>query len=46
MVELEARGVYGGELIKKQRYWPNHVPVNDIDRHFEGKEVGAVAFWR
>ena len=29
--------MYGGALIKKRRYWPN-----DFDKHFEGKEVGAV----
>ena len=46
VVELEARGVYGGALIKKRQYWPRNVPGDDIDKHFEGKEVGAVDFWR
>ena len=39
---MEYIGVYGGALIKKQRYWPKNVPINDIDKHFEGKEVVAV----
>ena len=42
IVELEARGVYGGVLIKQRQYWPNNIPGNDIDKHFEGKEVGSV----
>ena len=42
--ELEARGVYWGVLTKKRRYWPNNVPSDDIDKHFEGKEVGVVDF--
>ena len=42
IVELEARGMYGGALIKKRQYFPNNVPGDDIDNHFEGKEVGAV----
>ena len=45
-VELEDRGVYGGAMIKKRQYWPRNVPGDDIDKHFEGKEVGAVDFWR
>ena len=40
IVELEARGVYGAALIKKRRYWPKSVPGNEIDKHFEDKEVG------
>ena len=44
VVELGARGAYGGTLIKKRRYWPNNVPDDDIDKHFEGKEVGSVDF--
>ena len=39
IVELEYRGVYGGVLTKKRRYWPNNVPDNDTDKHFEGNEV-------
>ena len=33
VVELEFRGVYGVEMIKKQRYFPNNVPSDDIDNH-------------
>ena len=40
VVEFETRGVYEGAFIKKRRYWPNNVPGNDIDKKFEGKEVG------
>ena len=41
IVELETRGMYGGALIKKQRYWTRNVSYNDIDKKSEGKEVGA-----
>ena len=34
--------MYGESLIKKQRYWPRNVPGDDIDKHFEGKEVIVV----
>ena len=44
VVELEARGVYGWALIKKQQYWPNNVPGDDIDNNFEGKEVGVIYY--
>ena len=37
IVELEAKGVYGGALIKKRKYWPMNVPGDEIDKHFEGK---------
>ena len=37
IVGLEARGVYGGVLIKKQQYWPRNVSGSDTDKHFEGK---------
>ena len=42
VVELEVRGVYGVEMINKQRYFPNNVPSDDIDNHFEGNYVVAV----
>ena len=42
IVGLEDRGVYGGVLIKKRRYWPRNVPESDIGKHFEGKYVGSV----
>ena len=44
VVKLEARGAYGGALVKKRRYWPRNVPGDDIDKHFEGKGMGAVAY--
>ena len=32
VVELEARGVYGGVLINKRRYWTISIPDDDIDK--------------
>jgi hypothetical protein len=35
------KGVFAGALIKKRKYWPNHVPGDDVmDEHMEAKEVG------
>ena len=34
--------MYGGALIKRRQYWTNNIPGDDIDKHFEGKEVGLV----
>ena len=34
--------MYGGVLTNKRRYWPNNVPVDDIFKKFEGKEVGVI----
>ena len=42
LIELRKMGVFAGALIKKRRYWPKHVPGDQIDEHFEGKEVGSV----
>jgi len=41
LIELRKKGVFAGALIKKRRYWPKHVPGDDIDLHFEDKEVGS-----
>ena len=32
LFHLEARVVYINALIKKQRYWPNNVPVEEFDK--------------
>ena len=42
IVELKKRGLFAAALIKKCRYWPKHVPGNEIIAHFNDKEVGAV----
>ena len=36
------KGVFGPELIKKQRYWPKGVLEEDVLRHMQNKEVGDV----
>ena len=41
-VDLEAKGVFAGALIKKRRYWLKRVPEALIDEHFENMEVGDV----
>lgn len=41
LIELRKKGVFGGALIKKRRYWPKHVPGDMIDAHFTEKEVGS-----
>eukprot|EP00804_Cyclotella_cryptica_P018793 CCRYP_021187-RA/>CCRYP_021187-RA protein AED:0.33 eAED:0.33 QI:0/0/0/1/0/0/2/0/393 len=43
LLSLKKKGVYGGALIKKRRYWPSMVAGDAIDKHFDDKEVGSVA---
>ena len=40
IIVLKKVGVYAGALIKKQRYWPKHVPGKRIEKHFITKDVG------
>ena len=40
LVELLQKGVYAHALIKKQRYWPKHVPGEQIIQHFNNKDIG------
>ena len=40
IVELKKKGVYTHALINKRRYWPKHVPGDDIIAHFVEKKVG------
>ncbi len=40
IVELK-RGIFAASLIKKHRYWPTLVPGNEIDLHFDSKQVGG-----
>ncbi len=42
LIDLSNAGVFSSALIKKRQYWPMYIPGNDIDKHFDGKEVGVV----
>ena len=42
ITDIEAKGVYSEDLIRKRRYWPNGVPGKLIGTHFEDKDVGDV----
>ena len=33
-------GVYGSSLVKKRGYWPSGINGNQINAHFEKKEIG------
>ena len=48
LVELKKKGVYAHALIKKRRYWPKHVPGDDIIAHLVEKKVGETdaIMWR
>ena len=41
IVELKKRGVFAHALIKKRRYWPKHVPGEQIIQHFADKAIGS-----
>ena len=45
IVELRKRGVYSSALIKKQCYWPAHIPGDEIKKHFEDMPIGSVDIW-
>jgi hypothetical protein len=45
IVELAKRGLHGGVLIKKRRYWPKWILGKEIKAHFAEKEVGLVDCW-
>jgi len=40
LVELQKRGMFVGILIKKQCYWPHHVPGDRMVEHFDNLEIG------
>ena len=42
ITDIESKGVYVADLIKKRRYCPKGVPGDLIDTNFEDKEVGDV----
>ena len=39
IVEMEARGVYAGALIKKWRYWPKNMTGDSIDGNSVNTDV-------
>ena len=39
IVELKKHGVFAHALIRKRRYWPKHVPGDQIIQHFADKAV-------
>jgi hypothetical protein len=45
IIELKKRGVFASALIKKRRYWPKYIRGDDINNHFQGKEVGCTEGW-
>jgi len=42
LIDLSNAGVFSSAVIKKRQYWPKYIPGDDIDKHFDGKEVGVV----
>ena len=40
IIELKKRGVFASELIKKRRYWPKHIDGDQINSHFDDKDIG------
>ena len=40
LVELKKVGVFAHVLIKKQQYWPKHVPGQQIIEHFADISIG------
>ena len=42
LILMVDKGVLGSELIKKRRYWPNEMTVEEIILHIQHKEVGYV----
>ena len=41
LIELRKRGVFARPLIKKRKYWPEHIKGDKIKAHFKGREVGT-----
>jgi hypothetical protein len=40
LIELRNKGVFAAAIVKKERYWPNHINGHGIKTHFEGRDVG------
>ena len=45
LIELRKVGVLAGDLIKKRRYWTNHIKGDMIDTHVQDKIVGKIDSW-
>ena len=45
LIELRKVDVFTGALIKKRRYWSNHIKGDMIDTYFQEKEVGLIVLW-
>jgi hypothetical protein len=45
IVKLAKKGLHGGALIKKRRYWPKWILGKIIPAHFAEKQVGMVDCW-
>ena len=45
ILELSKVGLFVSALIKKRRYWLNHIKSKAIKEHFENKGVGSVDAW-
>ena len=37
---LKEKGVFASALTKKRKFWPKHIPGDDIVNDFNDKEVG------
>ena len=46
LFHLEERGVYSSALIKKRRYWPNNVSVEEVDKKIGMNKLEIRTFWK
>ena len=40
LFRLDERVVYSSSLVNKRRYWPNNVPVEEVDKKIWNESVG------
>jgi hypothetical protein len=40
LIELRKVGVFASAVIKKRRYWPKHVPGEEMDNKMENRDLG------
>lgn len=40
LIELRARGVYASVVIKRKRYWPRHVPGDELEQRASSLNIG------
>jgi Transposase IS4 len=43
LVALRKIGVFASAVVKKRRYWPTHVPREEMDHHMEAKKKSLKA---